>query len=153
MTRPDGPFEYTPYSPPSEFHFGNSPFSPHDSAIYVVSETYVRSNPPDYEGLQPMLGWCNLETIKRTFAATTQYGKLVVHWPMRKHYKSRNPVLNIARRSEDVASDTIVANTPAFPSGQKAAQLFVGRSSLVTDVYGIHSTSAFINTLEDHIRA
>ena len=56
------------------------------------------------------------------------------------------------RRNEPVATDTIFSDTPAVDSGVKAAQLFVGRKSLVADVYPIKTDKEFVNTLEDNIR-
>jgi len=72
---------------------------------------------------------------------------------MRKHYKSRFPALNVQRRQEPVATDTIFSKTPAVDSGVTAAQLFIGKHSLVSDIYPLKSTSQFVNTLEDMIRA
>ena len=56
-------------------------------------------------------------------------------FPMKRHLKSRNPALNVPRRHEPVATDTIFSDTPAVDSGVKQAQVFVGRDSLVADVY------------------
>ena len=33
-------------------------------------------------------------------------------FPMKKHLKSRNPTLNIPRRHEPVATDTVFSDTP-----------------------------------------
>ena len=71
---------------------------------------------------------------------------------MRKHFKSRFPAFNIARRSEEVATDTIFSDTPAIDSGVTMAQIFVGKRTLVTDVYPLKSQKQFVNTLEDNIR-
>ena len=71
---------------------------------------------------------------------------------MRKHIKSRNPALNIPRRHEAVATDTVYSDTSAVDSGVKQAQLFVGKESLVSDIYPMRSGKQFINTLEDNIR-
>ena len=71
---------------------------------------------------------------------------------MRKHLKSRNPALNNPRRHEAVATDTVYSDTPAVDSGVKQAQLFVGKESLVSDIYPMRSGKQFINTLEDNIR-
>ena len=38
---------------------------------------------------------------------------------------------------------------PAVDSGVKQAQVFVGRDSLVADVYPMKSGKQFVNTLED----
>ena len=71
---------------------------------------------------------------------------------IKKHFKSRNPVFNIPRRSEAVATDTIFSDTPAVDDGSTMAQFFCGRDTLVCDAYGIKSTKQFINTLSDNIR-
>ena len=54
-------------------------------------------------------------------------------------------------RSEEVATDTIFSDTPA-DSGVTMAQIFVGKRTLVTDVYHLKSQKQFVNTLEDNIR-
>ena len=64
---------------------------------------------------------------------------------MRKHLKSRNPALNIPRRHEAVATDTVYSDTPAVDSGVKQAQFFVGKESLVSDIYPMRSGQQFIN--------
>ena len=38
------------------------------------------------------------------------------------HFKSRNPVFNIPRRIEAVATDTIFSDTPAINDGSTMAQ-------------------------------
>ena len=40
-------------------------------------------------------------------------------FPMKKHLKSRNPALNIPRRHEAVATDTVFSDTPVVDSGVK----------------------------------
>jgi hypothetical protein len=37
-------------------------------------------------------------------------------------------------------------------NGSTCAQIFVGRYSLVTDIYGMKSDKEFINSLQDNIR-
>ena len=71
---------------------------------------------------------------------------------MKRRLKSRNPALNAPRRHEPVATDTIFSDTPAADSGVKQAQVFVGKDSLVADVYPMKSGKQFVNTLEDNIR-
>ena len=59
---------------------------------------------------------------------STQWGvSLLNTFPMKKHLKSRNPALNIPRRHEAVATDTVFSETPAVDSGVKQAHVFVGR--------------------------
>ena len=62
---------------------------------------------------------------------------------MKKHLKSRNPALNIPRRHESVATDTVFSDTPAVDSGVKQAQVFVGRDTLVADAYPMKSGKLF----------
>ena len=71
---------------------------------------------------------------------------------MKRHLQSRNPALNVPRRHEAVATDTVYSDTPAVDSGVKQAQLFVGKESLVSDIYAMRSGKQFVNTLEDNIR-
>ena len=56
------------------------------------------------------------------------------------------------RRHESVATDTIFSDKPAVDSGVKQEQVFVGRDSLVADVYSMRPDKQFVNTLEDNIR-
>ena len=90
--------------------------------------------------------------LLKTFNKTTQWAVASTRYPMRKHFKSRFPAFNIPRRSEEVATDTIFSDTPAFDSGVTMAQSFVGIRTLVTDVYPLKSQKQFANTLEDNIR-
>ena len=93
----------------------------------------------------------NADTIKETFKHTTQWGASIAIFPMKRHLKSRNPALNVPRRHEAVATDTAYSDTPAIDSGVKMAQLFVGKESLVSDIYPMRSGKQFVNTLEDNI--
>ena len=70
---------------------------------------------------------------------------------MKRHLKSRNPGLNVPRRHEAVATDTVYCDTTAVHSGAKQAQLFVGNESLVSYIYPTRSGKQFVNTLEDNI--
>jgi hypothetical protein len=70
---------------------------------------------------------------------------------VRKHFKSPNPAVNVRRRDEPVAMDTIQSNVPAIDGGEKYAQIFVGTKSLVTDVHGMKSPAQFPGILTDEI--
>ena len=104
-----------------------------------VSRTYqhdVTHEAPDYEKFRPYFGWVNVDTVQKTMEQSTQWGvSLPNTFPMKKHLKSRNPALNIPRRHEAVATDTVFPDTPAVDSGVKQAQVFVGRDTLVADAY------------------
>ena len=90
--------------------------------------------PVDYEKLRPFFGWVNSDIVKQTIEQTTQWGVALDSFPMKRHLKSRNRALNVPRRHEPVATDTIFSDRPPVDSGVKKAQVFVGRDSLVTDV-------------------
>ena len=72
--------------------------------------------------------------------------------PMKKHLKCRNTALNIPRRHEHVAIDTVFSDTPTVDSGVKQAQVFVGRDTLGADAYPMKSGKQFVNALEDNIK-
>ena len=113
----------------------------------------VNHETPDYEKFRPYFGWVNVDTVQKTMEQSTQWGISLPHtFPMRKYLKSRNLALNIPRRHEDVATDTVFSDRPAVDSGVKQAQVFVGRGTLVADAYPMKSGKQFVNTLEDNIR-
>ena len=113
------------------------------------------SNPAeeDWTTLRPYFGWQSEQVIKNTYKVTSRFGGTIPqHDYLKKHFKSRNPVFNIPRRNEPVATDTIFSDTPAINDGSTMAQFFVGRDTLVCDAYGIKTQKQFINTLYDNIR-
>jgi hypothetical protein len=107
---------------------------------------------PDYDKLRPLFGWMPTKTVKKTFESTTQYARIPQGTILKKHYKSPFPALNVQRRDEPVATDTVYSDTPAIDGGETCAQIFVGTETLVTDVYGMKTEKEFVNTLEDNIR-
>ena len=121
-----------------------------------VFRTYqhdVSPEVPDYEKFRPCFGWANVDTVQKTMEQSTQWGvSLHNTFPMKKHLKSRNPALNIPRRHEAVATDTVFSDTPAVDRGVKQPQVFVGRDTLVADAYPMKSGKQFVNMLEDNIR-
>ena len=92
----------------------------------------IKSTTPDFDKYRPYFGWVNTDTIKETFKHTTQWGASITTFPMKKHLKSRSPALNVRRRHEAVAIDTVY-------SGVKMAQVFVRKESLVSDIYPMRS--------------
>ena len=96
--------------------------------------------------------WVLLDIIKHTWDVTTRYACSIERYPSRKHFKSRFLALNVPRRNELVATDTVYSDTPAVNSGATSAQVFIGTQTLVTDVYGMKSDKEFVYTLEDNIR-
>ena len=103
----------------------------------------------DYSILRPLFGWLQEPIIQKTIENTTQLARLPQSELLKVHYKSPNPALNVPRRDEDLATDTVFSDTPAIDGGETMAQLFVGTSSHTYHAYGMHREKQFINTLQD----
>ena len=123
------------------------------SSVFTANLHQSSPQEPDWNALHPFFAWTSPSSIKNTFNVTTRHGT-APHTQdyIKKHFKSRNTVFNIPRRSEAVATDTIFSDTPAVDDGSTMAQFFCGHDTLVCDAYGIKSTKQFINTLSDNIR-
>ena len=104
----------------------------------------IKPQPIDFEKLRPYFGWVNKHTIEKSFKKTTQWAVASTRYPMRKHFKSRFPAFN----NPKAATDTIFSDTSAINSGVTMAQSFVGKRTLVTDVYPLKSQK----TICQHIR-
>ena len=126
---------------------------PGDYGSYTANLYQSSPQEPDWNALHPFFAWTSPSSIKDTFNVTTRHGT-APHTQdyIKKHFKSRNPVFNIPRCSEALATDTIFSDTPAVDDGSTMAQFFSGDDTLVCDAYGIKSTKQFINTLSDNIR-
>ena len=96
-----------------------------DRIVYESHKRDVRPSPRDYEKLRPRFGWLPASVVEKTFSLTTQFGKLPTSTILKKHYKSPNPALNVKRREEDLATDTVFSDTPAIDDGSTVAQFFV----------------------------
>jgi hypothetical protein len=107
--------------------------------------------PRDYDALHPRFAWLPTDIIKKTFEVTTQYAQMPLNTILCKCFKSPNPVVNVRRPDEPVATDTIQSNVPAIDGGEKYAQIFVGTKSLVTEVHGMKSPAQFPGILTDEI--
>ena len=123
------------------------------SSVFTANLHQSSPQEPDWNALHPFFAWTSPSSIKDTFNVTTRHGTAPhTQDDIKKHFKSRNPVFNIPRCSEAVATDTIFSDTPAVDDGSTIAQFFCGCDTLVCDAYGIKSTKQFINTLSDNIR-
>ena len=121
--------------------------------VFMTYQYDVSHETPGYENFKPYFGLVNVDTVQKTMEQSTQWGVSIPNtFPMKMHLKSRNPALNIARRHEAVATDTVFSDTPAVNTGVKQAQVFVGRDILVADAFPMKSGKQFVNTLEDNIR-
>ena len=102
------------------------------------------------EYVQWCLGWKPMEVIKKTLEATTQLAQNHVRLPMRMHFKSRFPALNVRRLREVFATDTFFSSEKAL-GGYTCAQLYVGKSSTFTEIYGMKHEHQMPETLQDFI--
>ena len=133
----------------------------HDEVILQCMEHAISSakkpitanvQTPNYSSLRPYFAWLPTNVVQLTFKNTTQHARTTISTILKKHYKSPYPALNVHRRDEPVATDTVYSDTPAIDDGSKSAQFFVGTSTMFNDVYGMKTDSQFVNTLEDNIR-
>ena len=106
---------------------------------------------PDFDKYRTYFRWVNADTIRDTFKHSTKWGESVVTFPLKKHLKSRSPALNVPRRHEAIATDTVYADTPAVDSGLIQAQRFVWKEFLVSNIYPMRCGKQFVNTLEESI--
>ena len=121
--------------------------------VFKTNQHDVSPETPDFEKFRPYFDWVNADTVQKTMKLSTQLRVSIPNtFPMKKHLKSRHPALNIPRRHEPVATDTVFSDTPAVDSGVKQAQVFVSRYYQVADAYPMKSGKQFVNTLEDNIR-
>ena len=94
-----------------------------------------------------------IDVIKKTFDATTQYAQSGwITSNIYDTYWSPFPALNVRRRNESVATDTIFCDTPAIDDGATCAQFFTGLQSKFCEVYGMKTDGHFVRTLMDTIR-
>ena len=124
---------------------------PSSTSPTQACKNQIKSETLGCDKYRPYFGWVNADTIKETFKQTTQWGDSITTFPMKKHLKSRTPALNVPRRHEAVATDTVYSDTPDIDSGVKMVQLFVRKESLVFDIYLMRSGKQFVNTLEENI--
>ena len=118
-----------------------------------TSASVVTPVPRNYDLMRKYFLNVPLNVVKKTFESTTQYARS--GWITQHIYdthKAPFPALNVRRRNECVATDTIFADTPAIFSGVKAAQIFVGVDTGFVDVFPLANDGQFASTLMDVIR-
>ena len=109
----------------------------------------VQDSKRDYNILRPLFGWLQPSIIKKTIENTTQLARIPHSEIIKSHYKSPHPALNIPRRDEDLASDTIFSDTPAVDGGQTMAQAYIGCTTHSYHVYPMQREKDFLHTLQD----
>ena len=105
----------------------------------------------DMTYIQRCLGWKPMDVVKKTLENTTQLAENTVRLPMRMHYKSRFPALNVNRLRETYATDTFFSSEKAL-GGYTCAQIYVGKKSTFTEIYGMKQENQMPDTLKDFIR-
>jgi hypothetical protein len=124
----------------------------------TVLEQMIAKHVPKFEQLRPNFGWISAERIKATLAVTTQFGRTVVRFPFRMHYKTRFPAANVDRLNDAVATDTFFADTPAVNDGIPGhggvtmAQIFCARNTQLGLAVPMRSEKDMPRTLQEWIR-
>ena len=109
----------------------------------------------NYDQYAKHFGGIPLKVIEKTFKNTTQLGRVgaVQGLKLWMRHKAPNPALNVFRRHEPVATDTVFSAVPAVFDGSTAAQYFIGRKSGFQAAEGIGtSDKRFVTALQNHIR-
>ena len=113
----------------------------------------VHQSKKDFDQLKKYFLFSDSHVIQHTFKNTTQFAR---HgWVTGRIWDTHRapfPALNVRRRNEPVATDTIFADVPALGTGATCAQFFVGCSTSVCDVFGMRTDSQFVSRLLDVIR-
>jgi hypothetical protein len=89
----------------------------------------------DYEKLSPYFAFGPHDVIQHTLRQTTQLAKSTIHYPMRRHLKSRFQMLRHKRLNEVIATDTYFANEKSIEV-YHCAQVFFGMTSKMLYVAG-----------------
>lgn len=124
----------------------------------TILEQMVTKHVPKFEQLRPNFGWISAERIKATLAATTQFGRTVVRFPFRMHFKTRFPAANVDRLNDAVATDTFFSDTPAVNDGIPGhggctmAQIFCARTSQLGLAVPMRSEKDMPQTIHEWIR-
>ena len=94
----------------------------------------------DYENLSPYFAFRPHEVIGYTMQQTSQLAKSTIHFPMRRHLKSRFQMLRHKRLNEVIDTDTYFANEKSI-EGFHCAQVFFGMTSRMLYVAGMKTES------------
>ena len=128
------------------------PFIQEDDMCQVVranpSNTTVRD--VDMLTYQARMGWMPMEVLTHTLSNTTQLAKNYFRLPLRRHFKSRFPQLNRNRLRETYATDTFFSSVTSI-GGFTCAQLFSGKDSMFTKVYGMSTEAEGVVALETFV--
>jgi len=103
-----------------------------EDGIEAYPPTETKSKPIDYSKCRAQFLHVPIEKIRRTFQATTQNAAHVASGgKIQQTLKSPNPALNVPRRNEPVATDTVFADVAAVDApGYTCAQMFLSVGAL-----------------------
>jgi hypothetical protein len=96
----------------------------------------------DYEKLLTYFAFRTQDVIQHTLRQTSQLAKFTIHYPIRRHLKSRFQMLRHKRLNEVIATDTYFANEKSI-EGYHCAQVFFGMFSKMLYVAGMKTESEF----------
>ena len=119
---------------------------PQANIVYKNPSSAVKSRERDWERLRKYFAWLPKLVIQKTFDCTTQLARIPMSAHLQRHYRSPFPALNVNRCNEDVATNTVYADTADIEHGYKAAQFFAGTTSLVCDIYRVKIDAQFLQT-------
>ena len=115
---------------------------------YMVSKTSTTPEEPNWEHIKKCLGFKPLDICQKTLDATTQYARTNARLPLRDHYISRFSALNVKQLLEVYCTDTFFSSEKAL-GGYTCAQIYVGKKSYLTAVFGMQQESSMPETLID----
>ena len=120
-----------------------------------VNEVETTPSEVDYNEYSKYFLNKSAEVIKKTFECTTQYarsGFVNAAGRIYNTYKSPFPAMNVRRRNEAVATDTIFSDTPAINGGATKAQFFHGLDSKYRSIHPLKNDNQFRKALMEEIR-
>ncbi len=126
-------------------------WNPSNTPEVIATAIIKEEKAADIDKIKPCLGWKPMEVIEKTLQSTTQYAKNNLRLPMRQHFKARNRGLYVKRLRETFATDTFFSSEKAL-NGETCAQIYVGKKSHLTEVFGMTTESQMAETLQDFIR-
>jgi hypothetical protein len=78
----------------------------------------------DYEKLSPNFAFHPHDVLQHSLTQTTELAKSTIHYPMRRHLKSRFQMIRHKRLNEVIATDTYFAIEKSI-EGYHCAQVFL----------------------------
>ena len=122
-------------------------------STYISNLNESQSSLRDYDASRQHFLKVLTDVIRKTIGSAMQYAQS--SWiieNIRNTIKSPFSALNMHRRHESVATDTIFSDTPAIDDGATCAQLFIGLTSKYCEAIGMKIDGELVSALMDTIR-